>query len=264
VDFSSTNGVLFNKKQTMLIQYPSGLPGSYIVANTVTNIGDGAFGDAFGLTDVVIPNSVLSVGEEGFYACEGLTNVIIGGSVTSIEQNTFYYCISLNAVTIPNSVTNIGQFAFYCPNLTSVTIGSGVVSIADQAFAGCDILTNACFEGNEPSDGGSIFLYDYSLPSISYVNGTSGWGATYDGIVTVPCTECAGVPPLLLSIVASGANVILTWPVYYSGFTLQSTTSLAFPEIWGTVSPPAVIVNGNYAVTNSISGTPTFYRLVSP
>ncbi len=262
--YSSTNGVLFNKTQTMLIQYPSGLGGSYTIPGTITNVGNGAFGDTFGLTGVVIPNSVLSIGEEAFYYCDSLTNLTIGDRVSSIGENAFYYCASLTGVVIPNSVTNIGEYAFYyCPSLGSAIIGSGVASIAEEAFAGCQSLTNVCFEGNEPSDGGSIFYYDYSLSAISYVNGTAGWEATYDGVPTAPCAECAGGAPQL-AIIASGTNVILTWSANFTGFTLQSTTNLVSPTVWTTVSPAPVIINGNNAVTNSISSTSTFYRLVSP
>jgi hypothetical protein len=261
--YSSTNGVLFNKTRTMLIQFPSGLGGSYTVPGTVTNIGDGAFGDAFGLTGVVIPNSVTGIGEETFYSCEKLASVMIGSGVASIGEDAFYECISLTGITIPDSVTNIGEYAFfYCPALASVTIGSGVTSISSEAFADCESLAYACFEGNEPADGGNIFEYD-ALSAIYYVNGTAGWGATYDGINTAVCAECAGEAPQL-AIIYSGTNVILTWSSDYPGFTLQSTTNLVSPAAWTDVSPTPVIVNESYVVTNSVSGKGTFYRLQSP
>src|ERR1039457_6229654 len=72
-----------------------------------------------------------------------------------------------------------------------------------------------------------------------------------------------------LTIIRSAANVILTWPTNaagftYAGFTLQSTTNLVSPAVWNTVSPAPVIVNGQNAVTNPISGTQQFYRLNQP
>jgi formylglycine-generating enzyme required for sulfatase activity len=72
-----------------------------------------------------------------------------------------------------------------------------------------------------------------------------------------------------LTIIRSAANVILTWPTNaagftYAGFTLQSTTNLVSPAVWNTVSPAPVIVNGQNAVTNPISGTQQFYRLSQP
>jgi uncharacterized repeat protein (TIGR03803 family) len=68
-----------------------------------------------------------------------------------------------------------------------------------------------------------------------------------------------------LSIVPSGLNVILSWPTSYAGFdytgyTLQSTTNLASP-VWTTNLPASVVVNGQYTVTNPISGAQQFFRL---
>jgi hypothetical protein len=95
--YTSMAGVLFNKNQTVLIQCPGGKIGSYIVPNSVTNIGSYAFS-----------------------YCQSLTNVIIGTGVTSIGDEAFYY-FHLTSITIPSSVTNIGDGAFSdCLNLTSV------------------------------------------------------------------------------------------------------------------------------------------------
>jgi hypothetical protein len=64
-----------------------------------------------------------------------------------------------------------------------------------------------------------------------------------------------------LTIIRSGANVILTWPADAAGFTLQSTTNLVSPIVWSAVFPAPVVVNGQNAVTNPVSGTKKFYRL---
>jgi hypothetical protein len=68
------------------------------------------------------------------------------------------------------------------------------------------------------------------------------------------------ITPPLLSIMAAGTNVVLTWTNTATGFTLQSTTNLV-PAAWATVLPPPVVVNGQYTVTNPISGTQQYYRL---
>ena len=70
-----------------------------------------------------------------------------------------------------------------------------------------------------------------------------------------------------LTITRSGAYVIFTWPTNvagfdYTGYTLQSTTNLVSPAIWITNSPVPVVVDGKNTVTNSISGTNKFYRLI--
>ena len=108
----------------------------------VTSIGGWAFFyGCDGLTSVTIPNSVTSIGEFAFGNCRGLTSVTIGNSVISIGKMAFEYCSGLTSVTIPNSVTSIGEFAFRgCSSLTSVTIPNSVTSIGDGAFSGCSNL----------------------------------------------------------------------------------------------------------------------------
>ena len=68
--------------------------------------------------------------------------------------------------------------------------------------------------------------------------------------------------PPLLTLIPYGAYVILTWPTNAFGFTLQSTTNLVSPVVWTTNSPQPVVVNGQFTVTNLISGTRKFFRLI--
>jgi uncharacterized repeat protein (TIGR03803 family) len=69
------------------------------------------------------------------------------------------------------------------------------------------------------------------------------------------------LPPPLLAITSSGTNIVLTWPTYAPGVTLQSTTNLIPPMVWNTNLPAPVVVNGQNTVTNAMSGTQQFYRL---
>jgi hypothetical protein len=105
--YSSTNGVLFNKDQAGLVQYPLGLTNSsYTIPDSVTHIGDYAFDGSIDLTNVTIGNSVTSIGVEAFAFCRAMTSVTIGNSVTNIGEEAFFYCINLTNVTIPNCVTS--------------------------------------------------------------------------------------------------------------------------------------------------------------
>ena len=183
--YSSMNGVLFDKAQAALLQFPGGLGGSYTIPNSVASIGDWAFADC-GLTCVSIPDSVTSIGANAFYVCSGLTSVTIGTNVSSIGNHAFYDCCGLRSVTIPDSVTSIGDSAFYdCSGLTSVTIGTNVSSIGDGAFAFCG-LTGVYFRGNAPGDGSdtSVFYGDGSA-TLYYVPGTTGWVTPFDGCAAV-------------------------------------------------------------------------------
>jgi hypothetical protein len=176
--YISIDGVLFNKAQDTLLQYPASKQGAYIIPEGV--FWGRAFNYCTGLTSVTIPNSVTSI-EEGAFLGTGLTSVTIPNSVTHIGDGAFAGCDSLTSVTIPNSVTYIGDGAFSgCHGLISVAIGSGVtyIGIGSNPFF-CNSLTSIEVDGNNTAyssvDG---VLFDKNKTTfIKYP--TDKQGATY-------------------------------------------------------------------------------------
>ena len=184
----------------------------------VTRIGEGAFANCPGLTNVTIPDSVTSIGSEAFVGCESLTSITIPNSVTSISKYAFLDCGSLNITvdesnpkysdidgvlvnkdkteiimytkdeiqpeySIPSNVTSVGDSAFkYCGNLTSITIPSSVISIGDSAFECCYSLTSIIIPDSVTNIGDYAFYYCESLMSVTIGNGVTsiGIGAFYD------------------------------------------------------------------------------------
>jgi len=144
-NYSSLNGVLFNKLQTTLIQYPGGKSGSYTIPSSVTSIGIAAFQNCLLLTNsITIPNSVTSIGSSVFANCSGLTSVTLPTNplFTTIGISTFQGCSGLTSITIPSSVTSIGIFAFSnCTSLPSITIPNSVISIGNNAFSASGVTT---------------------------------------------------------------------------------------------------------------------------
>ena len=121
-NYSSLDGVLFNKDMTALIQYPGGKQGAYTIPNGVTIIRSSAFCGCSDLISVTIPNSVTIIRGQAFQYCSSLTSVEIPNSVTIIGNGAFRYCYGLTSVEISNSVTSIEKYAFrYCSGLTSFT-----------------------------------------------------------------------------------------------------------------------------------------------
>ena len=158
------------------VEYPFG-EGVKILSNTykngkgvikfnasVTKIGDWAFIDCIGLTNVTIPDSVTEIGEYAFCECRNLTSVIIPDSVTEIGEDAFSGCHSLTSVTIPNSVTEIGERVFVnCLGLTSINIPDSVTTIGRQAFCYCRSLTSITIPDSVTTIGDNPFENCYGL-----------------------------------------------------------------------------------------------------
>ena len=84
--------VLFNKNKTTLIAFRA-KETNYTIPNSVTTIGEEAFGGCKSLVNINIPNSVTTIGRGAFKYCNSLTNINIPNSVTAIEDGAFCRCI---------------------------------------------------------------------------------------------------------------------------------------------------------------------------
>ena len=116
---------------------------------TVTAIGEEAFANNCNLTGVTIPNTVTSIGEYAFTYFEGgwtanqITSITIPNSVTTIGEGAFRYCEKLQTVTLGSGITSIPDDCFKGCNLTSITIPDQVQTIGDYAFYHCNNLQTA-------------------------------------------------------------------------------------------------------------------------
>ena len=116
---------------------------SITIPNSVTSIGNFAFGGLTGLRNLIVGNSVTSIGYGAFSDLRSLTSITLSDSMTSIGASALQNCVSLTSITIPNSVTSIENSAFYgCTGLTTLTIPTSVTSIGSSALYGCTSLTS--------------------------------------------------------------------------------------------------------------------------
>ncbi|MBR1973769.1 MAG: leucine-rich repeat domain-containing protein, partial [Candidatus Methanomethylophilaceae archaeon] len=119
-NYSSVDGVLFDKGKVEIIKYPRGKSGeTYTIPNTVVSIANGAFSEC------------------------SLTSVSISGDLISIGDNSFESCSKLTTIKLPKSLTSIGVSAFNeCSKLAAIEIFSGVESISESAFENCSALSS--------------------------------------------------------------------------------------------------------------------------
>ncbi|MCX6922217.1 MAG: leucine-rich repeat domain-containing protein [Verrucomicrobia bacterium] len=215
---SGASGVLINRSQSTLMQYPAGRAGACIIPASVTSIGDWAFAQCYRVTSVTMGDGVTSIGASAFMNCFSLTNVSISASVTNIAIMAFNGCSRLSSIVIPDRLTSLQGGVFQgCMSLTSVTIPASVTNVGG-AFGGCFSLVAVYFRGNAPGVVSYEFSNDDNV-TVYYLPGTTGWGPTFGGRPAVLWN------PL---IIASGP-----------GFGVQSN-SFGF-NITGTAGIPVVV-----------------------
>jgi hypothetical protein len=283
--YSSLTGVLFNKSQTTLVQFPAGKGGTYAVPNSVTNIGDYAFIFCTSLTNVTIPDSVTGIGAGGFTGCANLSNIAMPDSLTSIGSAAFVSCVNLPSVTIPKNVTSIGTSAFFdCMSLTNVNIPNGVVSILDRTFEGCTSLTTITI-GNGVTNIGSLALaFCPSLTSIYvrgnapnaaptavgnvnatvyYVYGTAGWSPTFNGLPTALWNPQVQTGDATFGVTANQFGFTVTGPTNLV-IVVEACSNLANP-IWSPAQTNALAGGRALFSDPQWKNNPTrFYRIRTP
>ncbi len=210
--FVSVDGVLFDKSEKTLIQFPAGNgAGSYAVPDGVTTIRGEAFSSCYSLGNVALPDTLISIGDWAFSDVP-LAEVTIPNSVTSIGDGTFAEG-SFFTITVPNGVTNIGAQAFFSVNLRSINVdpangfyssldgilfdkdktsliqvpvGAGlgsytipdtVTSIGDWAFQFCSSLTNIIIPTSVTNIAEGVFWNCHSLKSVAIPNSVIHLGA---------------------------------------------------------------------------------------
>ena len=133
-NYSSSDGVLYNKDATTLICYPAGktTPDTYKLPSTITSIADGAFAYNTSLKTITV-----QTGNEYFQA---IGDVLFMGATGAPTQLVCYPAgNTATTYTIPTTVTTISPYAFHsCSTLTHIylhhtaNVPAGGVSMFDN------------------------------------------------------------------------------------------------------------------------------------
>lgn len=169
--YMSIDGVLFNKSQTEIVNYPAGnRERAYTIPDGVTVVADSAFWGCYNLETIAIPNSVTSIENDAFCRCTSLTSITIPNSVTNIGSSVFNGCESLTNVLMLGNITSINDYMFRnCSALTSVIIPDGVTDIGSYAFNGCTSLSNITIPDSVANIG------YYAFENTAYYKDSLNW-----------------------------------------------------------------------------------------
>jgi hypothetical protein len=227
--FSSVDGVLFNKNQSLLIHCSGARFENYMVPKSVKTVQESAFADCSRLTAITVDplntafytidgalyltsltnlvacpggkSGSFSIAEKtacilsfAFSGCSRLTNINFPISVFSIGSNAFLNCTGLTSIAIPPGCRYITDFEFSgCTSLKSVVIPSTTTYIFVSAFNNCTSLSGVYFQGDRPPfrAGSSIQQsFDSTLHATVYYRiGTGGWDTSFCGWPTAPWVD---------------------------------------------------------------------------
>ncbi len=198
-NFSSADGVLYNKDQTQLIVYPAGKTGdTYDIPDSVTTLGARAFRNC-SMKTVNIPASVTSIGGDYVFSfCRSLEainvdpeNTILSseGGVLFNKDKTrlIYYPMSKpdKTYTLPASVTSYAPYLFQENKyIESVTFGSGLTTLQTYTFIDCTSIKTVNIQGNVTIIPAYMFqgctgLVSVTMPSsVNKINVNAFYGCT--------------------------------------------------------------------------------------
>jgi hypothetical protein len=242
---------------------------SLVIPGNVLTIGNNAFDYCRSVSTLTLSNGLTTISYAAFNYCVSLTDVVIPASVTSLASNAFINCRNLEAINadaanlnyasvdgvlfsedltelitypcglggdyvIPGTVTALSESAFTsCLNLTSVSVGAGVLDMPMWSLAYCRDLEAINVHQDNPNfadvDG---VLFNKSLTELlQYPSGKSGEYFIPDGVTDLRdwCMAYAqDITELVIaeSVVRIGEGAISECPLLVVVAIPENVTSL--------------------------------------
>ena len=190
-------GCLYNKDGTVLLRVPSASAGSYRIADGVTTVGEGAFANCTGLSQVFVPASVTQIAEDAFVNCTA--QVVMEADNAAYYNDTKGVLYSKDqkvllrapkslsgSYEIPKGTEIIAKEAFSdCLLLTDVTISDSVHTIEFEAFRGCSKLSRITVPASVKYIDETAFDKT-EMMTISYHGNRLQWSNIYNDAYTDP------------------------------------------------------------------------------
>lgn len=138
-NFSSIDGVLFNRDATEILWFPMAKTGEYQLPSSIKAIGENAFAGT-SITTLTIPTSVTTISRGAFYG-SSLKEIYLPDNLTNISEGMFQDCISLTSVHLGAGTEFVGDYAFDGTDISNLYIAASIPPFA---------TANAFFNGRKP------------------------------------------------------------------------------------------------------------------
>jgi hypothetical protein len=163
-----------------------------MLPNSIDSLGSWAFSKCKNLKSVTLPDKDFYIGEDVFKECASIQKPLYNSLVFVYLPRTYS-----GSYTIPYGIKRIERRAFgdgfmgeHCEALTSIEIPNTVVSIGDEAFYGCNSLTNVTIPYGVKYIGkgafGSSKLTSIDIPSSVEYIGDGAFRSCMATSVTLP------------------------------------------------------------------------------
>lgn len=101
----------------------------------------------------------------GAFANTGVTNVVLPASMREVGEGAFGACPNLTSITLNEGLVTLDTLSLGGQSkLTEVVIPSSVKNINERTFSGCNTLKSVKFEGDAPEN------YIHSDPRLTAVD----------------------------------------------------------------------------------------------
>ena len=144
----------------------------------IHKIGESAFANQTGITEIILPYTIEEIGRNAFSGCESLERIQLPYALTSISDGAFAGCYNLkysfpsgsSTFSIQDNILyNKGQTEILHTGKISqeITIDDTVTRIAPHAFDGNENLKKVTFKGS-PEIGDEAFAHNINLQELNF------------------------------------------------------------------------------------------------
>ena len=243
---------------------------STLAGKTVTAISEGAFFKNTEITSVVIPDTVESIGIYAFSDCSALTSITFGSGLWRVApfafDNTPWLAsqtdefvtigdgvlIAYNGTSrtpvIPDNVRHLGGAFAGDPNIRSLTLGKGVLTISDMALSFCNELAEVSFGRSLVYIGDQAFSGSEKLEALVFPD-------TLRYLGNQACLNCYGLKYVYLgkSLRALGTNSFEYSQALRVVFVPKSLTELKTSHFTDCMSLSLLLYEGTEEEFNTIA-----------